>query len=143
MSPEIFKRIADEVGKYNAWLRISGGGEPTLHPQFFELMKYAKDKGCKLGIITNGSKLDTELSRKLLEIDVDMHDRILDSMHKFRRKNPREKPLILFLSQKLYSRLMRETPTSQLPSAIPDAAYVYGMKVIVLQDTPEEFIYVK
>jgi MoaA/NifB/PqqE/SkfB family radical SAM enzyme len=55
MSDITFKKIADEVGRYGAWLRISGGGEPMLHPHFFELMEYAKEKGCKLGIITNGS----------------------------------------------------------------------------------------
>lgn len=79
MSSETFKKIADEVGKHNAWLRISGGGEPTLHPQFLELMIYAKNKGCKLGIITNGSKMNEKLTRSLLEIDVDMLEFSVDA----------------------------------------------------------------
>lgn len=79
MSPEIFKKISDEVGKHKAWLRISGGGEPTLHPQFLELMIYAKEKGCKLGIITNGSKMTQELAKSLLEIDVDMLEFSVDA----------------------------------------------------------------
>lgn len=79
MSPETFKKIADEVGQYNAWLRISGGGEPTLHPQFLELIIYAKEKGCKLGIITNGSKMNETVARGLLEIDVDMLEFSVDA----------------------------------------------------------------
>lgn len=74
-----FKKIADEAGKHNAWLRISGGGEPTLHPKFLELMIYAKEKGCKLGIITNGSKMNESLAKSLLEIDVDMLEFSVDA----------------------------------------------------------------
>ena len=79
MSENTFKKIADEVGKYNTWLRISGGGEPMLHPKFFDLMKYAKTKGCKLGIITNGSKLTKELAKDLLKIEVDMLEFSVDA----------------------------------------------------------------
>ena len=33
MPPQIFTRIADECGPYGTILRLSGGGEPMLHPQ--------------------------------------------------------------------------------------------------------------
>ncbi|WP_321777274.1 radical SAM protein [Sulfurimonas sp.] len=79
MSPEIFKKIADEVGHHGAWLRISGGGEPTMHPDFLELMVYAKEKGCKLGIITNGSLMNEPLAKSLLEIDVEMLEFSVDA----------------------------------------------------------------
>ena len=38
MPEALFKRIADESGRYGAYLRISGGGEPMLHPQADELL---------------------------------------------------------------------------------------------------------
>lgn len=79
MSSEIFKMIADEVGKHNAWLRISGGGEPMMHPEFLELMQYAKAKGCKLGIITNGSMLNETLANALLDINVEMLEFSVDA----------------------------------------------------------------
>jgi len=79
MSSEVFKKIADEVGEHKAWLRISGGGEPTMHPEFLELMIYAKEKGCRLGIITNGSMMDEQLAKSLLEIDVDMLEFSVDA----------------------------------------------------------------
>jgi len=79
MSEETFKKIAKEVGENKSWLRITGGGEPTLHPKFLELMKYAKDKRCKLGIITNGSKMDEKLAKSLLELNVDMLEFSVDA----------------------------------------------------------------
>ena len=38
-------------------LEFTGGGEPTLHPKLDEIIEYAHNKGMKLGICTNGSKL--------------------------------------------------------------------------------------
>ena len=69
---KIFKKIADEAGPHEAYLRISGGGEPMLHPQVTELLVYAKSVGAKMSLITNGSKFDEENSRALLEANVDM-----------------------------------------------------------------------
>jgi len=82
MNEETFKKIADEAGKYGAWLRISGGGEPLMHPQFLELMTYAKEKGCKLGIINNGSLMTVEMAKKLFEIDAEMLEFSVDAADK-------------------------------------------------------------
>ncbi len=38
-------------------MEFTGGGEPTLHPQLDEVIEYAYNKGLKIGICTNGSKL--------------------------------------------------------------------------------------
>jgi radical SAM protein with 4Fe4S-binding SPASM domain len=79
MSEAIFKKIADESGPYGAYLRISGGGEPMLHPQATELMVYAKSKGCKIGLITNGSLFTDENARALLGAGVDMIEFSVDA----------------------------------------------------------------
>ncbi|MDI6751582.1 MAG: radical SAM protein [bacterium] len=71
MPEYIFKRIADECGNYGSLLRLSGGGEPMLHPQAVELMIYAKRKGAKIGLITNGSKFTPENLKAIIEADVD------------------------------------------------------------------------
>lgn len=71
MSERIFKLIADESGPHGAYLRISGGGEPMLHPQAVELLEHAKAVGCKIGLITNGSKFTPESTRRLLAAGVD------------------------------------------------------------------------
>ena len=37
---------------------LLGGGEPTLHPEVEEIVRYAKHRKLQLGIVTNGSRLD-------------------------------------------------------------------------------------
>jgi MoaA/NifB/PqqE/SkfB family radical SAM enzyme len=37
---------------------ISGGGEPTIYPQFNELLEFLYDSGLSVGLITNGTKLN-------------------------------------------------------------------------------------
>ena len=37
---------------------LIGGGEPTVHPDFEEIVRYTRGKGLQVGIVTNGSKLD-------------------------------------------------------------------------------------
>lgn len=79
MSEQVFKTIADEAGSYGAYLRVSGGGEPMLHPQATELLTYAKSVGCKIGLITNGSKFTEANSRALLSSGVDMIEFSVDA----------------------------------------------------------------
>jgi MoaA/NifB/PqqE/SkfB family radical SAM enzyme len=79
MSERIFKLIADEAGAHGAFLRISGGGEPMLHPMGTELLVYAKKAGCKIGLITNGSTFTERNSRPLLEAGVDMIEFSVDA----------------------------------------------------------------
>lgn len=82
MKPETFKRIADECGKHGAWLRLTGGGEPLLHPQMLDLIQYAKWVGAKTGLITNGSMLTSETSAKLLSLGVDAIEISVDAADK-------------------------------------------------------------
>ncbi|HUI22527.1 MAG TPA: radical SAM protein [Methylocella sp.] len=79
MPEAIFKRIADESGPHGAYLRISGGGEPMLHPKAIELLTYAKNVGCKVGLITNGSAFTEKNSRPLLASGVDMIEFSVDA----------------------------------------------------------------
>jgi MoaA/NifB/PqqE/SkfB family radical SAM enzyme len=71
MPSQIFKRIADECGPYESLLRLSGGGEPMLHPQAVELILYAKKKGCRIGLITNGSRFNQYNLNALIRAGVD------------------------------------------------------------------------
>lgn len=71
MSEAIFKTITDECGPYKAYLRISGGGEPMLHPKAVELMVYAKNKGARIGLITNGSRFSEKGLTMLIGAGID------------------------------------------------------------------------
>lgn len=53
---ETLQRIADEAGPHGTVLRFTGGGEPMLHPDIVEMTAYSKAAGCKVSIITNGSR---------------------------------------------------------------------------------------
>ena len=79
MSDEIFKIIANQCGEYKAWMRMTGGGEPMLHPNAVGLMEYAKRVGAKIGLITNGSRFTEESSRRLLDAQVDMIEFSVDA----------------------------------------------------------------
>ena len=80
MPESTYKKIADESGPYGSYLRISGGGEPMLHPKATELLVYSKKVGCKIGLITNGSKFTEKNSLALLEAGVDMIEFSVDAM---------------------------------------------------------------
>ncbi|MBL7070846.1 MAG: radical SAM protein [Candidatus Omnitrophica bacterium] len=71
MPEDIFRRIVEESGRYNAYLRITAGGEPMLHPKAVDLMAYAKRQGTRIGLITNGSLFDRKKLTSLIEAGVD------------------------------------------------------------------------
>ena len=52
---DLWKSIADEAGEYGAWLRCTGGGEPMLHPHMVDMIEYAKGRGARVWMNTNGS----------------------------------------------------------------------------------------
>jgi MoaA/NifB/PqqE/SkfB family radical SAM enzyme len=79
MPESTFKKIADESGPYRSYLRISGGGEPMLHPQVVKLLTYAKKVGCRIGLITNGSAFTEKSTAALLEAGVDMIEFSVDA----------------------------------------------------------------
>lgn len=79
MHEDTFKIIANQCGEHGAWIRLSGGGEPMLHPKAVELMEYAVKVGAKVGLITNGSKFTEENSIRLLRAQVDMIEFSVDA----------------------------------------------------------------
>jgi len=79
MNEDTFKIIADQCGEYGAWIRLSGGGEPMLHPKAVELIQYAKKAGAKIGLITNGSLFNEKNSRELINAQVDMIEFSVDA----------------------------------------------------------------
>lgn len=38
-------------------MELTGGGEPTLHPDFGKVVNYAYEKGLKVGVVTNGTMI--------------------------------------------------------------------------------------
>lgn len=79
MEEGTFKIIADQCGQYGAYIRLSGGGEPMLHPKAVELIEYAKKVGAKIGLITNGSRFNEDNTNRLVEAGIDVIEFSVDA----------------------------------------------------------------
>lgn len=83
--PELFKKIAREAAPYKAFLRLTGGGEPTLHPQMLDLIEYSKSIGARIWLNTNGTLLGPHTPRtkqnleRLIDCDVDLIEFSVDA----------------------------------------------------------------
>ena len=55
------------------------GGEPTLHPKFFDILSYIKSLNCKISCVSNGFKFaDLNFCKKCKEFDL---NEVLFSLH--------------------------------------------------------------
>lgn len=66
---EIFDVLAQLMDEEVPYLSFSGG-EPMLHPRFFEMVEYVCERGAQLKIETNGHYLSTENCQRLAELGV-------------------------------------------------------------------------
>lgn len=72
MGMEVFKKVADESAEMGViGLRFIRWGEPYLHPNIFDAVKYAKSKGLIAHASTNGLLLDEEKIKKTVESGLD------------------------------------------------------------------------
>lgn len=70
MSQEVFKRIADQCGEHKALIRLSGG-EPMLHPKAVDHILYARERGARIGLISNGSRFTPKNLEAIIGSEVD------------------------------------------------------------------------
>jgi len=76
MDFKLYKKIIDDICDFDKpikVLRLYKDGEPLLNPNFPDMVKYAKEKGCaeKIDTTTNASLLNRELSLKIIESGLD------------------------------------------------------------------------
>ena len=48
LSASLWNKMADECGPWGAWMRVTGGGEPMLHPHMVDMIEYAKARGARV-----------------------------------------------------------------------------------------------
>lgn len=65
LAKSILKQLAAAGVKSVTW---TGGGEPTLHRQFDEIVDYAYTRGLEQGIYTHGGHLDDERAQLIKEL---------------------------------------------------------------------------
>lgn len=62
------RELIDDLTHYGVRHLLLSGGEPTMHPHFFSISKYAVEKGLKLTLFTNGTRLTRLRALRLKEI---------------------------------------------------------------------------
>lgn len=76
MPLSLFKKIIDDISEFPdklKVLRVNGQGEPLLNEDYVEMVRYAKSKGVAdfIETITNGSRLNPEFNKRLVESGID------------------------------------------------------------------------
>ncbi|MBC8336731.1 MAG: radical SAM protein [Anaerolineales bacterium] len=51
---------------------LQGWGEPMLHPHLWEMLEMAQQQGCQTGFTTNGTYLQDDQNRRLLDMGVNL-----------------------------------------------------------------------
>jgi len=74
MSQVVFSRIIEDtrICASPPIIFWGGLGEPLYHPQIIEMVDKAKQAGCRVELITNGTLLDARLSNDLVEAGLDL-----------------------------------------------------------------------
>ncbi len=68
MNTEEAKAMIDDLAAWGAPVLLFSGGEPTMRKDLLELMQYAKDKGMRVVISTNGTLITPELAQAFAKI---------------------------------------------------------------------------
>jgi len=71
MGMDTFTRIIDQVCVNKPRIILHISGEPLLNKNVFEMIRYAKDKGCKVTMVTNAVLLTREVSIRILKTSLD------------------------------------------------------------------------
>jgi MoaA/NifB/PqqE/SkfB family radical SAM enzyme len=71
LSLEAFKKLKPVLSRTEL-VHLQGWGEPFLNPEFFEIVAFAKQAGCKVGTTTNAMLLNGETIRKVLDGGLDI-----------------------------------------------------------------------
>jgi len=68
LSTEEGKALIDDLAAFGSPVMLFSGGEPTMRKDLPELAAYAREKGMRAVISTNGTLIDKELAKKLKEV---------------------------------------------------------------------------
>ncbi|MEW6777619.1 MAG: radical SAM protein [Bdellovibrionota bacterium] len=67
LSTDEAKAVIDDLAGFNIPALLLSGGEPLVRHDFWELVPYAREKGLRLTLSTNGTLIDLPTAKKLKE----------------------------------------------------------------------------
>ncbi len=62
------KAMIDDLAAFGAPVLLFSGGEPCIRPDLLELMQYAKDRGMRVVISTNGTLITPSLAKEFAKV---------------------------------------------------------------------------
>jgi radical SAM protein with 4Fe4S-binding SPASM domain len=62
------RAVVDDLAQFEVPGVLFSGGEPLIHPRFFDLAGYARSRGLRLTLSTNGTLIDREAAQRLKEL---------------------------------------------------------------------------
>ncbi|HSW65143.1 MAG TPA: radical SAM/SPASM domain-containing protein [Dissulfurispiraceae bacterium] len=71
MPLELFTSLGPAMGKAKL-VHLQGWGEPFLHPDFLDMVRFAKERGCRVSTTTNGVCIDESLLDGIMASGIDM-----------------------------------------------------------------------
>lgn len=72
MEFDLFRKLADEASGVVRQFNLFHRGESLLHPRIGEMIRYARNKGLRTRIHTNGTRLSHDLAIELIESGLDV-----------------------------------------------------------------------
>ncbi|MEE9514511.1 MAG: radical SAM protein [Candidatus Brocadiales bacterium] len=70
LSTEEAYSFIDDLATLGSPILVLSGGEPLYRPDIFEIARYARSKGLKVALATNGTLVDETLAKKIVDADV-------------------------------------------------------------------------
>ena len=72
MAMDLYRRIVDETGPLVGSAVLHSWGEPLMHPQLFDMIRYGKRAGIRMETSTDITLLDEERGRQVLDAELDV-----------------------------------------------------------------------
>lgn len=134
LSLDKFKKFLDLFPEIQ-YMELQGEGEPLIHPQFFEMVEIASQKGIHISFITNGSLLTPQNVQRILNSNIAAVRISLETTDPAKFKQIRGGSLENV--QKGIARLLMER--SRLGLTYPSVGIALTVLASTLQDLPKIF----
>jgi MoaA/NifB/PqqE/SkfB family radical SAM enzyme len=128
------KKIVDNIAWFRPYIYLTGG-EPLLNKEIYRFISYAKKKGLAIGLVTNGTLLNRENAKKLVESGIDFITISLDGPEKIHNKirgSKCFKKTVEGITNLIKERESKKLPIITLNCTISDFNYLYLEDIVRL-----------